>query len=57
MDILFTVLALSFVAAVLLTVVYALFELSPLAHHQGRYRDPATGGRLHKSPNLEEGHY
>jgi hypothetical protein len=38
------------VAAILGTVVFALFEVSPFAHHVERYREP---GQAQKSPRLD----
>ena len=48
-----TVVAIVFVVAVLAVVAYALFKLSPFAHHVETYRDPLTGRRLFDSPHLE----
>jgi hypothetical protein len=45
--------AIAFVLAVLAVVAYALFKLSPFAHHADHYRDPRTGKRLQESPHLE----
>jgi hypothetical protein len=56
MGTLFTVVVLSFVAAVLIVVGYALFEMSPFARHKDHYRDTAGRRRL-DPPNLEDGHY
>jgi hypothetical protein len=53
MNILFTVVVLAFVLAVLSVVAYALFELSPFAHHADRFRDPRTGKRRWESPHLD----
>jgi uncharacterized protein HemY len=47
---LMTVVVIVFVVAVLSLVVFALFELSPFAHHLERFHDP---GRRQKSPRLD----
>ena len=39
-----------FVAGVLAVVAYALFELSPFAHHTDRYHEP---GERQRSPRLD----
>jgi hypothetical protein len=44
---------LGFVLAVLCVVAYALFELSPFAHHADQFRDPRTGQRKWQSPYLD----
>jgi hypothetical protein len=41
------------VLVVLAVVGYAIFELTPFAHHVDRYRDPRTGKRSFESPHLE----
>jgi len=38
------------VVAILVVVAYALFELSPLSHHVGRYHEP---GQHQESPRLD----
>ena len=53
MGMLFTIVVLVFVAAVVVLVGLVLFEMSPLARHQDRYRDPRTGKRTAHAPNLE----
>jgi len=53
MNTLFTVVVLAFVLAVLAVVAYALFEVSPFAHHADRFRDPRTGKRRWESPHLD----
>ena len=53
MNTLFTVVVFAFVLAVLGVVAYALFELSPFAHHVDRFRDPRTGQRRWQSPHLD----
>jgi hypothetical protein len=53
MNTLFTFLVLGFVLAVLGVVAYALFELSPFAHHADQFRDPRTGTRKWQSPHLD----
>ncbi len=52
MEILLTVAVFVFVVGVLAVVAYALFEVSPFAHHVNEYRDPRTGKRL-ESPHLD----
>lgn len=32
---------------------YLFFELTPLARHEDRYRDPRTGKQLGSAPHLE----
>jgi hypothetical protein len=53
MSVLWIVIATVFVLAVIAWVLYGLFELSPLAHHADRFRDPRSGRRLASSPHLE----
>jgi hypothetical protein len=53
MNALFTFVVLGFVLAVLCVVAYALFELSPFAHHADQFRDPRTGQRKWQSPYLD----
>jgi hypothetical protein len=53
MNTLFTVVVFAFVLAVLAIVAYAVFEVSPLAHHAERFRDPRTGKRMWDSPRLD----
>jgi uncharacterized membrane protein len=48
-----TLIVFLFVAAVLATVAYALFEMSPFARHEDQYRDLVTRRRLGVSPHLE----
>jgi hypothetical protein len=50
---LFIVVVFAFVLAVLGVVAYALFELSPFAHHVDQFRDPRTGQRRWPSPHLD----
>jgi hypothetical protein len=50
MDTLLTAVAITFVVAILVVVVYVLFELSPFAHHLERFHDP---GRRQQSPRLD----
>ena len=50
MNTLFTIVVIAFVVLVLGSVVYALFELSPFAHHVERFHDP---GRRQNSPRLD----
>jgi hypothetical protein len=44
------VIAMAFVLGVLAVVAYALFELSPFAHHADRYHEP---GKRQQSPRLD----
>jgi flagellar basal body-associated protein FliL len=53
MSTLWIILAVVFVLFVLAFVAYGLFEVSPLAHHVDRFRDPQTGRRRWQSPHLE----
>ncbi|HEX9380853.1 MAG TPA: hypothetical protein VF891_05080 [Gaiellaceae bacterium] len=53
MNTLFTVVAFGFVFVVLAVFAYALFEMSPFAHHVDRFRDPRTGKRRGESPHLD----
>jgi ABC-type polysaccharide/polyol phosphate export permease len=53
MNVLFLLIVIVFVVAVLGVVGYALFELTPLARHVDRYRDPRTGKRRLESPHLD----
>jgi hypothetical protein len=54
MNTIFIVVVVAFVVIVLALVAYALFELTPLAHHTDHYRDPRTGTRRWESPHLED---
>ena len=45
-----TVITMAFVLAILAVVAYALFELSPFAHHADRYHEP---GQRQESPHLD----
>jgi len=54
MNTIFIVAVIVFVLVVLALVAYALFEVTPLAHHADHYRDPRTGKRRWESPNLED---
>lgn len=47
------ILAMAFVFAVLGFVAYGIFEVTPLARHADRFRDPRTGRRTGESPHLE----
>jgi hypothetical protein len=49
---LITVIVFLFVVAVLATVGYALFAMSPFARHEDRFRDPRTGKRT-EAPRLD----
>jgi hypothetical protein len=48
-----TLLAFAFVVGTLLVVGWALFEMSPFAGHEDRYRDPHTGKTRGSSPRLD----
>ena len=50
MGTLMLILALAFVVCVLMLVAYALFELSPFAHHADRFHAP---GQRQNSPRLD----
>jgi len=52
MQALYTVIVFAFVIAVLATAGFALFEITPFAHHKDRYRDAFTGKRI-ESPRLD----
>ena len=52
MGTLWMIVVFAFVLVVLGVIVYGLFELTPLAHHD-RLRDPRTGRRRWESPHLE----
>jgi len=54
MEIVFSVVVILFVVGVVGLVGYALFTMTPLARHQDHYRDPVTGDRRMKGPNLED---
>jgi hypothetical protein len=43
-----------FVIGVLALVAYALYECTPLAHHDNPYRDSHTGKRRRESPHVDE---
>lgn len=53
MNTLWTVIATVFVLAALAFLAYGLFEVTPLARHADRLRDPTTGKRRWESPHLE----
>jgi hypothetical protein len=53
MNTFFTVVSFAFVFGVLALVAYALFEMSPFAHHADQFRDPRTGARRGHSPRLD----
>ena len=53
MHILILVVVAAFVLGVLAVAVFALFELSPFAHHSEHFRDPQTGERRWESPRLD----
>lgn len=43
----------AFVVGVGAVIVWALFEMSPFAHHVDQFRDPVTGRKRGESPHLE----
>jgi hypothetical protein len=45
-----SVITMAFVLGVLAVVAYALFEISPFAHHDDRYHEP---GERQQSPRLD----
>jgi hypothetical protein len=53
MEILAIIAVFAFVFGVLGVVAYALFEVSPFAHHAESFRDPRTGKRRWESPRLD----
>jgi hypothetical protein len=53
MDILAIIVVFAFVFGTLGVVAYALFEVSPFAHHAESFRDPRTGKRRWESPRLD----
>jgi hypothetical protein len=52
MQALYTVIVFVFVIGVLAAVGFALFEVTPFARHEDRYRDDRTGKRI-ESPRLD----
>jgi hypothetical protein len=53
MNIIFTAIVIVFVLSTIAVVGFALFEISPLARHADRYRDPLSGRRRWESPRLD----
>lgn len=53
MNALMTLIVFAFVVAVAAVIVWALFEMSPFAHHVDQFRDPVTGRKRGESPHLE----
>jgi hypothetical protein len=53
MGTLFTIIVVAVVLAGLAVGVWALFEMSPHAKHDDRFRNPATGRRRGESPHLD----
>lgn len=53
MEILAIIAVFAFVFGTLGVVAYALFEVSPFAHHAESFRDPLTGKRRWESPRLD----
>jgi hypothetical protein len=49
----FAIIVFAFVFAVLVVVLYALFELGPFARHADQFRDLRTGKRKWGSPHLD----
>jgi hypothetical protein len=43
----------AFVVVVGAVIVWALFEMSPFAHHVDQFRDPVTGTKRGEGPHLE----
>lgn len=54
MGMVWTIVVLALVAAVIVVIGFALFEMSPFGRHEDHYRDPRTGRRTAHAPNLEE---
>jgi hypothetical protein len=52
MNTLYTVIVIVFVVAVLSSVAFALFKMSPFGHHVDHFRD-RTGKRLGSGPRLD----
>ncbi len=53
MSIFFIVIVFAVVVGGALVGLWALYELSPFAHHVDQFRDPRTGRRRGESPHLE----
>ena len=53
MEIIALIAVFAFVFGTLGIVAYALFEVSPFAHHAESFRDPQTGKRRWESPRLD----
>jgi hypothetical protein len=53
MNTLLMVVAFVFVFATVALVLYALFEMSPFAHHREQFRDSRTGAFSGKAPHLD----
>lgn len=53
MNTLLMVVAFVFVFATVALVLYALFEMSPFAHHHEQFRDSRTGAFSGKAPRLD----
>ena len=53
MHALMTFIVLALVVGIGAVIVWALFEMSPFAHHVDRFRDPVTGRKRGESPHLE----
>ena len=52
MQTVYTIIVFVFVIGVLAAAAFALFEVTPLARHKDRFRDPQTGKRV-ESPRLD----
>jgi hypothetical protein len=53
MNTLITLVVAAFVLGVWAIGAYALFKMSPFAHHTDHFRDPRTGARTGRSPRLD----
>ena len=53
MHALMTFIVLACVVGIGAVIVWALFEMSPFAHHVDQFRDPVTGRKRGESPHLE----
>ena len=53
MNIVFLIIVLVFVISILGMAGFAIFQISPFAHHTDHYRDPETGKRRFESPRLD----
>ncbi len=53
MHALMILLVFAFVVGAGAVLAWALFEMSPFAHHPDRFRDPVSGRKRGESPHLE----